>query len=96
MSNVEPAVSVDWVNELSGKADTASIQRGDSTFNSTTGQTVSITDVADTDYHVTIEQRAASGYVGEVTIKTKATNSFVVENSGSDDSTAFGWVLNKI
>jgi hypothetical protein len=89
-------LTVDETKAVSDKADKSSIQRGDSTFQSAAGRTVTITDVADTDYHVTIEQRAASGYVGEVTIKTKATNSFVVENSGSDNTTAFGWVLNKI
>lgn len=73
----------------------AVLQRGASTFNSATGRQISIAAVADTDYHILIEQRAASGLVGEIDITGKATNAFTVKNSGSDASTAFGWMLLK-
>jgi hypothetical protein len=72
------------------------VQRGDDTFNSTTGRSIAITAVADTDYHVAIEQRAESGRVGEISISGKTINAFTVKNSGSDVSTAFGWILNRI
>lgn len=72
------------------------VQRGDSTFNGQTGRTINITAVGDTDYDVSIEQRAESGFVGEVWTASKTVNSFVVKCSGSDTSTAFGWTLNRV
>lgn len=71
------------------------VQRGNSTFNGQTGRQVSITAVADTDYHVLIEPREKSGFIGEIEIASKTTNQFTVKNSGSDTSSAFGWVLMK-
>lgn len=78
-------------------ADDALIRRGESTFNSTTGRTVSLDPVAlGTDYHVSITSLAESDYIGEVVVSSRATNAFVVKNSGSDDSIAFAWQLQEV
>ena len=69
------------------------MQRGNSTFNGSTGRSINITAVADTDYLILIEPRAESGFIGEIIIDGKTTNAFTVKNSGSDVTTAFGWTL---
>jgi len=71
------------------------LQQGASTFNGSSGRTISITAVADTNYQVLIEARGTSEFIGDITIDSKTTNSFVVKNTGSDVSTAFGWTLIK-
>ncbi|MCD6476170.1 MAG: hypothetical protein J7K85_07935 [Anaerolineaceae bacterium] len=69
-------------------------QRGTSTFNGPNGITVLIDDVGTTDYQVTIQPLSQSGFIGEISIESKAANSFVVKNSGTDTTTQFGWILN--
>ena len=69
-------------------------QRGTGTFNGQSGVTIPITDVGTTDYHVMITPRAQSGFIGEINVESKAANSFVVKNTGSDKATQFDWVLN--
>ena len=78
-------------------ADDGLVRRGKSTFNSTTGRSVSLNPVAEgTDYHVTITPLAESGYIGEIVISSRTTNAFVVKNSGSDIITAFVWQLSEV
>ena len=68
------------------------MRSGASTTNGETGQTITISPVLqDTDYGVDIEFTGdQSAYAGEVRITDKATNGFVVKNSGDDD-VAFNW-----
>ncbi len=67
-------------------------QRGSGVFAGSSGVTVAITDVGTTDYQVSIMPEAQSDYIGTISV-AKAANAFVVKNSGSDQSTAFGWTL---
>jgi len=69
----------------------ATVQAGESTFAGQVGQTINIAEVVSADYHVDITKLAESGSVGEIWISTRATNAFVVKNSGSDNSSAFAW-----
>jgi len=68
---------------------------GTGTFTSTTGDTIDITALAvgTTSYHVDITPDTSSGYIGEISVESKAENSFVVKNSGSDITTTFTWSL---
>jgi len=70
------------------------MQRGSGTFAGSGGVSVPITDVGTTDYHVVVIPTGQSGYIGEISAESKAANSFVVKNSGSDASTGFDWILN--
>ena len=69
-------------------------QRGAGVFAGSTGVTIAITDVGGVDYHVAIVPAAQSDYIGQISVESKAANSFVVKNSGSDVATAFDWILN--
>jgi len=68
---------------------------GIGTFASDTGDTIDITALAigTTSYHVDITPDISSGYIGEISVESKAENSFVVKNSGSDITTTFTWSL---
>lgn len=95
-SGISDAQIAGGANISASKLNLAQVfQRGSSTFNGSTGQSISITTVADTDYQVLIEPRAESGFIGEIIIDGKTVNAFVVKNSGSDVTTAFGWTLFK-
>jgi len=72
----------------------SNFQRGTSTFNGSNGITVSINDIGTTDYQVTILPLSCSGFIGEISVESKAANSFIVKNSGSDITTQFDWILN--
>ena len=67
-------------------------RRGASTFNGPAGRTVAIADIGTTDYKVTITPVAVGAYIGNISVGSKAANSFVVYNSGSDVATAFDYV----
>jgi len=69
------------------------LARGSSTFNSTIGATIDITSHAleTTDYKVDITPHSSSGFIGEISVESKAANSFVVKCSGSDITTGFDW-----
>ena len=69
-------------------------QRGMGTFNGQAGVGIPITDVGTTDYHVTVTPRAQSGFIGEISVESRAANAFVVKNTGSDKATQFDWILN--
>jgi len=69
-------------------------QRGTGTFGGPNGTTVAINDVGTTDYQVVIQPLSQSGFIGEISVESKAANSFVVKNSGSDTTTQFDWILN--
>jgi len=69
-------------------------QRGTGTFGGPNGTTVAINDVGTTDYQVVIQPLSQSGFIGEISVESKAANSFVVKNSGSDTTTSFDWILN--
>jgi hypothetical protein len=78
-------------------ADDSLIRRGVSTFQSTTGRTITLDPVvAGTDYAVSITPSGESDYIGEIWISSRATNAFVVKNSGSDDESGFGWSLMEV
>ena len=68
------------------------MRSGASTTNGDTGRTVTISPaLADTSYAVDIEFTDAQyAFAGEVRITNKATNAFVVKNSG-DANVAFNW-----
>lgn len=68
-----------------------SSQAGESTFAGQTGQTVAITEVTGTDYHVSVTPLAESGNIGEIFVSARTVNSFTIKNTGSDTSTAFQW-----
>jgi len=60
------------------------------TFNSQNGVTVTIpTPMPSTDYIVLIQPRAYSGFIGEISVESKAQNTFVVKNSGSEITVQF-------
>lgn len=67
---------------------------GSSKFNSIAGVTISLAVpvVTVSDYEVTITPQADSGFIGDVWVD-KATTGFSVYNSGSDDSTAFSYIV---
>jgi hypothetical protein len=69
--------------------------RGSDTFNGSTGTTVDITAhaIGTADYMVVITFQGSSGFIGEVSVESKAANSFVVKNSGSDVTTGFDWEI---
>jgi len=79
---------------IANSASFTNFQRGTGTFNGPTGVTVSIDDVGTTDYQVVIQPLSQSGFIGEISVESKAANSFVVKNSGSDTTTQFDWILN--
>ena len=70
-------------------------RKGIGTFAGSTGVSIDITDYAigTTSYHVDITLDDLSGYIGEISVESKAENSFVVKNSGSDTTTTFTWSL---
>ena len=76
---------VEYMSAYSGQTDT-------NTFNSTTGQAITLSPVfPDTDYFVDIEYITSAVDVGVVYITNKATDGFTVKCSGSDTTTTFRW-----
>ncbi len=69
--------------------------RGIGTFVGQSGTSIDITSLSlgVTDYHVVITPHALSGDIGEISVESKAANSFVVKNSGSNNSIGFDWLL---
>jgi hypothetical protein len=67
-------------------------QRGSSTFAGAVGQTISITEMSDTTYHVSIMVNASSSTIGDIYI-TKTVDSFTIYNSGADTTTSFSWLI---
>ena len=68
------------------------MRSGNSTTNGASGRTITISPVlADTSYMVDIELTGAQlGFAGAVRITDKATNGFIVKNTGDAD-VAFNW-----
>jgi len=68
------------------------MRSGNNTTNGESGRTVTISPVlADTNYTVDIELTGAQmGFAGNVRITDKATNGFIVRNTG-DGGVAFNW-----
>jgi hypothetical protein len=66
----------------------------DQVFNGQTGKTVSIpTALNATNYMVAVISKAVSGFIGEISIGTKALNSVVVYNTGSDVTSTFDLIV---
>lgn len=68
------------------------MRSGNNTTNGESGRTITISPVlADTNYMVDIELTGAQlGYMGAFRITDKATNGFIVKNTG-DSGVAFNW-----
>ena len=66
------------------------------TFAGQTGKTVTLpTALADTSYAVAIISTTTPGNIGEISVETKATNTVVVKNSGSDVSATFDCIIRR-
>jgi len=70
------------------------VQRGASTFNSTSGRFVAIATMATTNYSVSITATGATGgNLGEVYVASKGNSGFYVYNTGVLSGVSFDWIV---